>query len=31
MVGELVKNEGYNPSDAVARSVDEGFHVPFVD
>jgi len=28
--GELIKNEGCNPIDAVTRSVAEGFHIPFV-
>ncbi len=29
-VGELIKNEGYSPLSAVATSVDEDFHMPFV-
>jgi DNA helicase-2/ATP-dependent DNA helicase PcrA len=28
--GELVKKEGYSPVSAVATSVDEDFHMPFV-
>lgn len=28
--GELVKNEEYSPLSAVATSVDEDFHIPFV-
>lgn len=28
--GELIKNEGYSPISAVATSVDEDFHMPFV-
>jgi DNA helicase-2/ATP-dependent DNA helicase PcrA len=28
--GELVKEEGYNPSAAVMIAIDEGFHMPFV-
>jgi DNA helicase-2/ATP-dependent DNA helicase PcrA len=28
--GELIKKEGCNPPDAVRRSVEEGFHIPFV-
>lgn len=27
---ELIKNKDHDPLDAVARSVEEGFHVPFV-
>jgi DNA helicase-2/ATP-dependent DNA helicase PcrA len=28
--GELIKEEGYSPVSAVATSVDEDFHMPFV-
>lgn len=28
--GELIKNEGYSPVDAVKKAVEEGFHMPFL-
>jgi hypothetical protein len=27
---EIIKNEGHYPTDVVTRSVEDGFHIPFV-
>jgi len=28
--GELIRDEGYNPSSAIMQSIEENFHLPFV-